>query len=299
MTTGESTIGIIGRERDQDGSGNLANILAIIVTYNSSSQIVGCLRALDKARMANIVVWDNDSSDDTVEQVRKRFQRVRISLSDRNIGFGSAVNHAAAAGAEEYLLFINPDCIAPKRTLERLKQLLDENPDVGAVSPGMEYLDGRRGIAAGGKPSVAKELTAILNIDRIVSPAATERMLASLRIRVPRITEYMHSRQPGPPIDVHWVSGFCMMVRRSAWEEVSGFDEDFFMYFEDVDLCERLKDRGWRSVCARDVIAVHDESSSSKHHGKNSMYRASMVKYFKLHGGRIERLAAMTLLRLF
>jgi len=271
-------------------------VQAIIVTFNSEDHIESCIRALVDSGIHRILVWDNASSDATASLASGAYSSARIVCSESNLGFARAVNVAASeCGPSDFLLLINPDCRATRRTLARLEDMLCSNPQIGAVAPAMICGDGRRGISGGGQPTLAKEVAAILRVERLVPLHLVHKLGKAFHMERRRLMQYMETSEPGPPIQVDWVSGFCLMVRRDAWIEAGGFDERFFMYFEDVDFGKRLSDRGWLSYCVRDVAATHYESSSSLKVGKNRMYRASLCQYFQLHGNLAQRLAAQVL----
>jgi len=98
--------------------------------------------------------------------------------------------------------------------------------------------------------------------------------------------------------EVAWVSGYCMLTRRTAFESVGGFDEDFFLYFEDVDLCARMRGEGWVVALVRDSVARHIESTSTRAVGKERLYRHGMCVYFSKHKGRQSRFWSSVLQRM-
>ncbi|MFI5916323.1 glycosyltransferase family 2 protein [Dactylosporangium sp. NPDC051541] len=269
-------------------------VAAVIVSYNSSAELPRSLGALRALPLARIIVADNGSKDDSVEVARQYTEHV---LQLANDGFGAGNNAAVATvpDADAYLL-LNPDAAIAPDDFARLVAALAEDPKLGLVGPMMRYPDGRYGVASGSEPSMAKEWLAALRVDHAV-PAGVKRALANstlLRSKI-KMLDYV-AVEPSPetrPVD--WVSGFCMLVRADAFRAVNGFDEQFFLYFEDVDLCVRLRAAGWGVATVGSSVAEHTESTSTGAVGKNQLYRDGMDTYFNQHGTRVQRLLAKAL----
>jgi GT2 family glycosyltransferase len=275
-------------------------IAAIVVAHNSVADLPRSLGCLDRLGLDRVVVADNASTDGSAALARRCTRHV---LALRNVGFGAAVNAAAdeAPDADAYLL-LNPDCVIEQASFDRLVDALRADERLAAVGPLMRYPDGRFGIASGPEPSMAKEWLAALRVDRLVP-----RRLAVAAARSPRLRRRFRllgyvAAQPGPgpasgpdvrPAD--WLSGFCVLVRATAFREVGGFDPRFFLYFEDVDLCRRLRERGWAVATVGASVADHTESTSTRAVGKRRLYRTGMSVYFSKHGSRTQRLLARVL----
>jgi GT2 family glycosyltransferase len=219
-------------------------------------------------------------------------QEIRVTKSEVNVGFGRAVNAAAEGCAScDALLLVNPDCILPAETYRRMVRHLAESPEVSAVAPAMVDPAGRPGIAGGAKPTMLKEALALLHLDAVVP----DRVRPRLAKRLGRggwgrsLTSYLQTLASQGPVTMDWVSGFCLLVRMSAWQDVGGFDPAFFLYFEDVDLCDRLRVAGGKVVCLSDVSARHGGSVSTKRVGKGRVYRGGMRRYFEKNGTAVER----------
>lgn len=282
-------------------------ILVVIVTYNSTNVIGSCLDALDRVRNESAhavrsVVVDNASSDGTASLVRERWPWVEVLESGGNVGFGRAVNLGVAhASDNEAVLLLNPDAELEPTDFDALVHHLAVDPLVGAVAPAMVLPGGRRGISGGPRPSVRKEVLASLGVDRLVGPRARA-VLAGMASRHPGLAGGLLGHlatmalQAGP-IEVDWVCGFCCLVRMEAWRSVDGFDPRYFLYFEDVDLCLRLRRNGWRIDCLTTASCFHDESSSTRSSGKQAFQREGFGMFLKLHGSARERLAARVLLQ--
>ncbi len=269
-------------------------VAAVVVSYNSGAELPRSLGSLAELPLERIVVADNSSTDDSVEVARRYTAHV---LTLPNDGFGAG-NNAAVAGVPDvdaYLL-MNPDCAITRDSYDRLVEALAADPRMGLVGPLMRYPDGRYGIASGSEPSMAKEWLAALRVDHAV-PGSVKRALAGsalLRSKI-RMLDYV-AAEPSPETRaVDWVSGFCMLVRAEAFRAVGGFDPKYFLYFEDVDLCVRLRAAGWGVATVGSSVAEHKESTSTSAVGKNQLYRDGMDVYFNQHGTRVQRLLAKAL----
>jgi N-acetylglucosaminyl-diphospho-decaprenol L-rhamnosyltransferase len=164
------------------------------------------------------------------------------------------------------------------------------------VAPLMRYPDGEYGVSSGSDPSMAKEWLAALRVDELVPDGVKRSMARSawLRSKV-RMLDYVDV-EPGPETrEVDWVSGFCMLVRAPAFHQIGGFDPKFFLYFEDVDICKRLRDAGWGVASVGAAVAEHKESTSTASVGKTRLYRSGMTVYFDQHGTGRQRLLAKSL----
>lgn len=272
-------------------------VAAVVVAYNSAEELpasLGCLAALPLER---VVVVDNSSTDDSAAVAGRYTAHV---LTRPNAGFGASVNAGveSAPDVDAYLLF-NPDCRIGPESYAVLVEALAADPELGAVAPLMRYPDGRYGISAGSDPSMAKEWLAALRIDHLVPRRLRHTLARSawLRRRI-RMLDYL-AVEPRPTTSrVDWVSGFCTLVRAAAFRDVGGFDPGYFLYFEDVDLCRRLRAHGWGVASVGAGVADHKESTSTAAVGKRPLYRAGMAVYFSRHGTRTQRLLAHALRKL-
>lgn len=227
-------------------------ISAVIVSYNSADYLPDCLRSLRSEGVDDVVVVDNASSDGSVEVARAGDPAVSVVETGANLGFGSAANRGVATTAGEYVLILNPDTVVEPGTAKALSEALDRDSGLAVVGPRMEKLDGTL------YPSVRRfpELTvafghAFLGLVWPTNPAT----------RRYRMLDWDHDR---PAADVDWVGGACMLVRRSAFDLIGGFDEAYFMYVEDVDLCWRLGQAGWRIGYEPAARVVHALGGSSR-----------------------------------
>lgn len=269
---------------------------AIVVAYDHGESILPTLRALATADIDEVIVWDNSTNPATRKAIETDSVNasVRIETDGQNHGFGGGINRASLlANPEADLLLINPDCIIDTDTLLSLRQTLSSDSNIGVVAPLMRYPSGELGISGGQRPSSAKELLAFINVDALIPTRLRPRaMRAFERLRRRPGAGMSSSLSFGEPVDVEWVSGFCMLLRREAVAEGNLFNEAFFMYFEDVDICRRLADQAWRCVLDRRTSALHFESTSMTSSGKNSHYYDGLATYMTIHGNRADRAVA-------
>ncbi|NYD72615.1 glycosyltransferase family 2 protein [Leifsonia soli] len=218
----------------------------VTVSYNSSGQLDSFLSSLDNEIRAGVrVVIADNASGDTAEtqRIADAHGAQVLPLSD-NLGYGGAVNRAVASlsASVDAVLICNPDVLVGEDALDTLRERLDADPTIGAVGP------------------------RILNEDGTLYPSA--RRIPSLRTGIGHAlfvrvwpanpwTKAYRSENQVSARDVGWLSGACLLVRRSVFEELGGFDEGYFMYFEDVDLGYRVGRAGFRNRYEPAASVVH------------------------------------------
>ncbi|MDG4808164.1 glycosyltransferase family 2 protein [Micromonospora sp. WMMD1120] len=267
------------------------------MSYNSAVDLPMSLGSLAELPVADVVVVDNGSSDDSVEVARRYTPHV---VESSNVGFGKAINAAVRQfpDAEAYLL-LNPDAALAPDAYAELARTLRDDARIGVVAPQMRYADGEPGISSGPDVSLAKEWLAALRVDHLV-PDRVKQGLANSQLLRSRLSmlDYLDKTGSAAATDVAWVSGFCMLVRGDAFRDIDGFDDSFFLYFEDVDFCKRLRAADWRVVSVGTASATHRESTSTGAVGKNRLYRSGLVTYVDKYGSAMDKFSARALRRL-
>jgi GT2 family glycosyltransferase len=199
---------------------------------------------------------------------------------DANPGFAAGVNLAARDAAGRYLLLLNPDCIVDGDVAHLLASWLEAHPDVAVAGGLVREHDGSVQASARRFPNVTTGFAGRTSWLSRVWPSNvwTRRNLVA-------------RPDQREPIEVDWVSGACMMVRRDAFDEVGGMDEQFFLYWEDADLCFRLKRAGWRTIYHPAVGITHLTGRSSALVRKQSLiaFHRSAFRYFFKHGSPVSR----------
>ncbi len=260
-------------------------LTCIIVTYNSEAHIEECLASIP-AEPIEIIVWDNASQDRSVEFARRvNDSRIRIIEHDSNLGFGAAVNAAARqAKSGSELLLVNPDARMLENTAALLVKELAQ-ADVGAVGAGMRSASGSALISSGDEPSAITEIAVRylpMSIKHGYLMNWILRALHKVRIPIP-LAGYLAGRMTDATVTVDWACGFCLLIRRTAWEQVGGFNERFFLYFEDVALGRELRRHNWRTVVVPSAPVVHYEGQSSSASSSSVHHRRGKQLYFDLY----------------
>lgn len=197
----------------------------VVVTFDTREITLDCVSRLTEHR---VVVVDNGSTDATAEAIRERFGAVAVLVLERGVGFAEACNRGAALGHAPLVLFLNSDVLAPPGAVATLRAALEARP--GAVAAGGRLVDpGTDHTQLAYAPHAFPTLRTLL-----VRLSGLERLLAA---PAPQATD-------GPTVAVDQPAGACLLVRRSAFAAVGGFDERFWFWYEDVDLARRLRAHG-------------------------------------------------------
>ncbi|GJE14861.1 MULTISPECIES: glycosyltransferase family 2 protein [Methylobacterium] len=225
----------------------------LIVTYNAGRDIDTCLELLAASRIERpyeVILVDNASTDGTPERVAQAFPRVRVIAERTNHGFagGNAVALAHATG--ETILLLNPDAfLRDPEALPGLMAHLDAHPELGAVGPRLTFPDGAHQVGdAGYEP---RPLSILVHAGGLSGRFGLRGL-------------YLASRQAGgrQALDVDWICGACLLLRRSAIDAIGGLRSPMFLYGEDVDWGCRLRDAGWRVAYLPGIAVVHLQGGS-------------------------------------
>jgi GT2 family glycosyltransferase len=244
-----------------------------IVNTNSRDLLLACLDSL-RGEDAEIVVLDNASEDGSADAVRDQFPDVRLIAQDFRAGFGANHNTVIRATTGRYVYVLNEDTTSDDWGFARLVAHLDANARVAALGPRIVYPDGRHQESAWRFPSPTVAALGLVS-------------LGKLGIAQSRGTE---------PRSVDWVMGAALLLRREALDEVGLFDEEFFLYSEEVDLQLRLRRAGWEVEYFPGVTIVHHESQFSAEIPErriNEMWRSRHRYWRKHHSPAGARLAAL------
>src|SRR3954469_16710443 len=250
----------------------------VIVNWNSRSLLRECLTALDQSTMAqqlNLVIVDNDSGDGSADGLAAQHMRIDLVRNTQNHGFAAACNQGAKRGSAPLLLFLNPDVRVRRETVERTVQYLTapSNSCVGIVGVQLVDNDGRIQRTCARTPTVATLLLGTMFLDRLCPRLVPPHFLSE--------RDHYDTR----PVDQ--VMGAFLMIRRTLFHKLGEFDQRFFVYYEDVDLCLAAREAGWRVMHFAGALAEHvggGTTQAIKH--KRSLYHArSRIAYTaKRHG---------------
>lgn len=251
----------------------------VIVNYRSYEELSRCLLSLEGARrmLGRVTVVDHDSNLTAAAGISVRFPWIELIQRETNEGFATGVNLGVARGRADYVLLLNPDCVADRDTLERLVSFAHAHHDVAVVGPRILNPDGTVQGSARRFPGWS---TFIAGRSSWLTRHFPGNPLS--RWNLPALDETTN------PVEVDWVSGACMLLRRDAFHWVHGMDEQFFLYWEDADLCKRLGQNGWRTIYLPTASIEHACGRSSAHAYRESLaaFHASAFTLFRKHGGR-------------
>ena len=267
----------------------MVSVSVVLVTYESAEDLAACVASLPAAagpHELEIVVVDNASRDASAEIARGL--GIKVLESPTNLGLSRAIDRGAASTAAPWLLLVNPDTRLAPGSLARLLETAGADPTIGCVGPhlrnsdGSEYPTGRR------FPSIlVGALHAALGTVWQGNPA----------------TRHYHMRDVdrSRPVQVDWVSGACMLLRRDAYEAAGRFDAGYFMYFEEMDFCLRLTRAGWRVVYdpGAEVTHIIGGSTRSAPYRKVLNHHRSALRFYCRRYARDPRLLLAPLVALF
>ena len=246
---------------------------AVVVNYNAREYLLDCVRSLRADGVEEIVVADNDSRDGSADALRAVDADVRILPTGANLGFAAAANRAFALTSGEFVAITNPDVVVEPGTIKTLVDALEHDPTLAVVGPRIENADGSWYPSARTFPALGDAL----------GHAFLQFVVPENRFsRRYKMLDWDHAVARR----VDWVSGTFMVVRRDAFAAAGGFDEAYFMYVEDVDLCWRLRRRGWHvgyepAARVMHVIGVSSELAPYRmivaHH--RSLFRFGVKTY--------------------
>lgn len=250
----------------------MAEVDVVVVSYNSRNELRACVEPLASSPVANVTVVDNASSDGSLDVVADLPVRA-IQLAE-NGGFAHGCNTGWRAGESPYVLFLNPDASVDDESLRRLAAVLDEEPTVGAVGPKLIDHENRLAYSQRRFPRLRTTYAQALFLHRVFPRAEwTDEIVRDGEA---------YERRGSPD----WISGACLLVRRSLLERLRGLDEGFFMYCEDIDLCRRIRDAGFDVCYEPTAVVAHEGGASAPRAALLPVLAASRIRYARKHDTR-------------
>lgn len=269
-------------------------ITVVIVTYNSEHTIEKCI-ASALARKADapveIIIVDNASQDKTRAIVKEKFPGTTLIANKKNKGFASACNQAIKEAKGEFILLLNPDAVLQENCMNILYDFMGKNPKCAAAGPSLWNSNGTFQSSAYNFPGFSWVLFHLLRLSEWLPGKSPLRGMI----------EPSSKAAQQSPSSVHWVTGACMLLRHEALNDAGMFDENFFLFFEEIDWCKRAHEKGWQLFYVPKARAAHEIGGSSKSARTlsiSSRYK-SMSYYFKKHYGMPGYLYVRVLLFLF
>jgi GT2 family glycosyltransferase len=244
----------------------------ILVNYNGAEVVLNCLRSLLQFLHTvpyEIIVVDNASTDGSAALIAQHFPTVRLIEQAENRGFGAGNNIGATYAKGEFLLLLNTDTLLTSDVLPPLIKLMEAYPAVGIIGAKLLNPDGTLQLSVADEISIVGEYKTLKQLKQYTDPQQRDAIEQKFK----------------SPQTVDIVIGAAFFIRRSLFETLNGFDETFFMYFEESDLCQRSRDRGWQILYTPEVSIIHLGGYSV---GKVSdrmqlEYRRSQLYYYRKH----------------
>ena len=250
----------------------MSRVDVVVVSYNSSEHLRACVEPLAKLDGVHVIVADNASADDSLATIAD-LPITTLALPS-NGGFAHGCNAGWRAGDGEHVLFLNPDARISPESLRTLANVLDASPDVGAVAPLIREDDGMLEYSQRRYPRLRSTYAQALFLHRLAPTAPwTDELIRD---------EEAYER----PTDPDWVTGAAIMIRRPLLEELGGFDEGFFMYCEDIDLCKRVHERGYAVRFEPSATITHVGGASAPRSSLFPVLAASRIRYAEKHRSR-------------
>jgi N-acetylglucosaminyl-diphospho-decaprenol L-rhamnosyltransferase len=262
------------------------HISVVIVNYKSYAELDACLKSLACCAGSDIevIVVDHASSSQDLASLRASHPAFIAAPTPDNRGFSAGVNAGARVAKGRHLLVLNPDTQVMPGAVDAMVGYLDAHPETAVVGARVENPTGTVQRSARRFPTMLPGLAGRSSLFTRLwpnNPLSRRDVLADARTTT--------------PIEVDWVAGSCMAVRAEAFRQVGGMDERYFLYWEDADLCKRLREAGWRTVYLPSAVIIHGVGRSRRHARSLSVraFHRSAYLYFAKH--RAARFRAVSL----
>lgn len=244
----------------------------IIVSYNVRDLLGACIRSIRKQVNSSyeIIVFDNDSTDGTQKLPELEGKDVHFIPSTKNLGFAAGNNRALEYAKGEYIFFLNPDTELIDDSTDRMLEFLKKHPETGLLAPKLEY--GNRKLQRSIRPYYS-----------FLGSLIDNRFMALWLSRVPflgRVFPFVSNHYKTQEID--WAKGAAILVRKETLNMTGPFDEDYWIYGEEIDLCYRIRKAGWRNVFLADATVIHYEGQSTRQRSSEMFLRNYLGTYLFL-----------------
>lgn len=258
----------------------MSDVSVVIVNYNAGAALSATLASLPEGLDGigwDCVVVDNRSVDGSERAAERGDGRVRLLRNGANVGFARGVNAGLAHTGAPLVLILNPDCVLDRESVARLRCELLRWPRCAIVGPRILDPDGGLQDSARGDPNL---MTGIFG-----RTGSLSRLLPGLHVVRKNLVAQQALQSGASSTVVDWVSGACMLARRDALTLVGGFDEAYFLYWEDADVCRRLRTAGWETRYVPSAIVRHQVGQSSRTAPglANREFHRSAYRYYVTH----------------
>ena len=253
-------------------------ISIIIVNYNTAGLVKNCIKSIYRHIgdvSHEIIVVDNNSSDEIGKMLKKRFSSVKFYRTNKNLGYGGGNNIGIKKAIGKYIAILNPDIVIKEQTFQRMYGFMEDNSDIGVIGPKL--------ISPNGDIQHTR-----CRFPDFLTPIYRRTPLKKLKNIKSKIDNYTtRDITYNKTTETDWIFGAFLFIRKSAIDKVGMFDKRFFLGFEDADLCRRFWDNNYRVVYFSNTTVVHYPHRLSK---KNIFSRPirehtlSWLRYFKKYG---------------
>lgn len=258
----------------------MIDVSIVIVSWNVAELLAKCLDSIlassfDKNKL-EIIVVDSASKDNSVAMLRENYPQVNLLAQSENVGFTRGNNIGFRAAKGRYLFMLNPDTEIIGDAISQLVNYLDAHADVGIVGPHTLNSDGTYQSSRRNFPSKALAFFESTFLQEIAPKAMLDNF-------------YLNQYPADAVIDVGWMQGSALLVRREIFETLGGLDESFVMFFEELDWCKRASDAGWRLVYLGTAKIIHHGGKSTEQAGvkKHIWFQESKIRYYRKHHGAV------------
>jgi N-acetylglucosaminyl-diphospho-decaprenol L-rhamnosyltransferase len=231
------------------------NLSCIIVNYYNSTPLANCLESVYRTLKQisfEVILVDNSLNDPGMESLKQSYPEIRYIQNSANTGFSKANNQAVQSAQGEMLLFLNPDTILTDQAIEGMLEHLKSNPDIGALGPKVLNTDGSLQYSCRRFPTI---MTGFFNRYSLLSRWFPDNPY-SVRYMM---KDFSHAETR----EVDWLSGCCLMVPQAVFEKAGGFDEHYFLFNEDIDLCRAIHQKGFKIIYFPSAEITHHISTSN------------------------------------
>jgi GT2 family glycosyltransferase len=252
----------------------MIDLSIVIVTYNSERVISSCLSSIMNHKTDltyEVIVVDNSSTDKT-KQIVSQYTSVQLINSSKNVGFSKANNIGIREANGKYIMILNPDVLLTDYCLDSLVVSLEECTSRSMVAPKLIYPSGEVQESVRRFPNLVVQLLGRIPLLRYIVKKEHKKYLMS---------NWDHNQST----NVDWVIGAAMLSTSSYLKEIGMFDEDFFLYFEDLDLCYRFYKKGYKVFYNSEVSVYHEyqRSSTRKVNKLTFIHVSSLIKFYRKH----------------
>jgi hypothetical protein len=254
-------------------------VSVIIIQYNNSHLTINAIESLLKYHNnIEIILVDNNSTEPGAIRFIKEFPDLKVIHCDKNLGFGAANNLAVQKSSGDILLFLNNDIIVISEFIKKIEDEFHRDFSIGIIGPKLLNQDESVQLSCGKLPSIYTEL-----LDKILYAAVDKKKSLALNYS---------ERKSIKKEEKEWVTGAALFITRKIFLELNGFDESFFMYFEDKDLCARVLKEGKKVLFFPESFLIHLRGGSFNKENQKFLiqkYRQSQILYYQKHNSKLQQ----------